>query len=115
MLRYLYYSLALFVATLLIMTGVEFIIKPDIGIDEIVLVCAYSAFNLGALILSIGHRSLHYYSAYIYVVYFLLAIGMSIITKFTFTRTLTIIQAIMLVLFMNGTPPTKNIKMTQGE
>lgn len=102
MLQYLYYSIALFVATLLIMTGVEFINKPDIGTDEIVLICAYSAFNFWALLLNIGLQSPYHYKAYTYIfkVYFLLALGMSIITKFTFTRTLTIIQTIIILCLL---------------
>ena len=107
MLHYLYYSVAIFVATLLIMTSVEFISKPDVGSDSIVLVFAYSAFNLWALLMSIGRHSLNYYNIYIFTIYFLLALGMSIITKFTFTRTLTIIQAIVLVIAIANAPYTK--------
>ena len=111
MIKYLYYSIALFVATIIIMTGVEFIGKPDIGTDEIILVYAYSAFNLWTLLLNIGLQTPYHYLSYEYIltVYFLLALGMSIITKFTFTRTLTIIQTIILV-FSIANAPNKNLK-----
>ena len=111
MTKYLYYSIALFAATLLIMTGVEFIGKSDVGIDELVLVCAYSVFNLCTLLLNIGLQRPYHNPVYVYIhaVYFLLALGMSIITKFAFTRTLTIIQTIILVLSI-ANAPNKNSK-----